>query len=186
MPSARRSACDSLLRAFQIELAHQRAPFLALGRRDIAGCPRPRACRSAADRYWRRASSSPDRLMIRFISACSLSTIGRGVLAGASSTCQDTASKSGALAASANGGTSGSEGMRVCAETASARSLPSLISGSEAPASAKPSLHMAGGDVGDRLRRALVGHVRHVEPEALLHVFDGKMLCDAGAGRARR
>ena len=43
-----------------------------------------------------------------------------------------------ALAASAKGGMSGSTGRRVADETASARSLPSLISGSEAPTSAKP------------------------------------------------
>ena len=38
--------------------------------------------------------------------------------------------------ASASGGTSGIDGKRVADVTASARSLPSLISGSEAPASA--------------------------------------------------
>ena len=75
--------------------------------------------------------------MICFISACSRSTIGFGVLAGASSTCQDTASKSGAPAASENGGTSGCAGSRFDDDTASARSLPSRMSGSDAPASAK-------------------------------------------------
>jgi hypothetical protein len=53
--------------------------------------------------------------------------------------CQDTASKSGALAASENGGTSGSSGSRCDDDTASARSRPSLISGIEAPASTKPT-----------------------------------------------
>ncbi len=78
--------------------------------------------------------------MILRISWCSRSTISFGVAAGANRMCQDTASKSGAPAASANGGTSGSVGRRVSDETASARSLPSRISGSEAPASAKPRL----------------------------------------------
>jgi len=78
--------------------------------------------------------------MIRAISACSLSTMLRGVAAGANKMCQETASKSGAFAASENGGTSGSKGRRDEADTASARSLPSLISGTEAPASAKPRL----------------------------------------------
>ena len=66
--------------------------------------------------------------MIFFISACSRSTISFGVFDGTIRTCQDTASKSGAPAASENGGTSGSSGSRADDETASARSLPSLIS----------------------------------------------------------
>src|ERR1700738_4742435 len=61
-----------------------------------------------------------------------------GVFAGASSMCHDTASKPGAGAASANGGTSGNSGNLVADETASARSLPSLINGIEAPASTQP------------------------------------------------
>ena len=76
---------------------------------------------------------------MRFISSCSLSTISRGVFAGASSMCHDTASKPGAGAASASGGTSGNSGSRVVDDTARARSLPSLISGIDAPASAQPS-----------------------------------------------
>jgi hypothetical protein len=77
--------------------------------------------------------------MILSMAACSFSTIGFGVAAGANSICHDTASKPGALAASANGGMSGSDGIRVEADTASARSLPSRISGNDAPVSAKPS-----------------------------------------------
>ena len=78
--------------------------------------------------------------MMRRISWCSRSMISFGVPAGASRMCQDTASKSGAPAASPNGGTSGSVGRRAEDDTASARSLPSRISGSDAPASAKPRL----------------------------------------------
>ena len=78
--------------------------------------------------------------MILVISLCSRSTIGCGVAAGANSACHDTASKPGALAASANGGASGTVASRVSDDTASARYLPARISGSEAPASAKPKL----------------------------------------------
>ena len=53
---------------------------------------------------------------------------------------EDTASKSGALAATANGGTSGTDASGVSEDTAIARTLPSRISGSDAPASAKPKL----------------------------------------------
>ena len=77
--------------------------------------------------------------MIFFISLCSRSTTSGGVFAGASRRCQDTASKSGAPAASENGGTSGKSGSRDDADTASARSRPSLISGIDAPASTKPT-----------------------------------------------
>ena len=58
--------------------------------------------------------------MIFFISACRRATICFGVGAGANSMCQDTASKSGALAASENGGVSGRTGRRDDADTASA------------------------------------------------------------------
>ena len=78
--------------------------------------------------------------MILVISRCSRSTMSLGVAAGATRTCHDTASKPGALAATANGGTSGNVGSGVVDDTASARSLPSRISGSDAPASAKPKL----------------------------------------------
>src|SRR5262245_49141076 len=76
--------------------------------------------------------------MILFISACSRFTISFGVLAGASSTCQDTDSKSEAPETCENGGTSGRSGSGVVEDTASARNLPSLIAGIEAPASTKP------------------------------------------------
>jgi hypothetical protein len=64
--------------------------------------------------------------MIRFISRCSVSTIGLGVAAGATSACQETASKADASAASANVGTSGSAPSRPADVTASARSLSYL------------------------------------------------------------
>ena len=74
--------------------------------------------------------------MMRFISPCSLSTTRLRRAACASSTCHDTVSKSGAPTASPIGGRSGTVGSRVDDVTASARSLPSRISGSDAPASA--------------------------------------------------
>ena len=46
----------------------------------------------------------------------------------------------------------------------------------------EPHVDVAGGDVGDRLRRVAVGHVRELEAEALLHEFHGQMLRDARAG----
>ena len=61
-----------------------------------------------------------------------------GVPAGASRVCQETVSKSGELAASAKVGASGRIGRRLEEETASTRSLPSWISGREAPTSTKP------------------------------------------------
>ena len=100
--------------------------------------------------------------MILFILACSLATIGCGVAAGANSMCHDTASKPGALAASAKVGTSGSCGSRVDDDTASARSLPSLNERQRRAGFGETHLHVAGDDVLDRLRRALVRHVRHV------------------------
>jgi hypothetical protein len=76
-------------------------------------------------------------VMICFISALSRSTTGFGVPARATSMCHATTSKSAAPTASANGRISGCAGSRCADDTASARSLPSRISASEAPASAK-------------------------------------------------
>ena len=121
--------------------------------------------------------------MIFFISACSRSTMSFGVFAGTSRMCQDTASKSGALAASENGGTSGRSGSRLDADTASARSWPSLISGIEAPASTKPDVDVARGQIGDRLSGLAVRHVDRVEAEPLLGEFHRKVLQAAGADR---
>ena len=113
-----------LLRALQPELAHQLAPLLALAREiglDLGERRRiDRHQPDIGDRFFISGSA-----MIFFISACSLATIAFGVCACANSMCHDTASKSGAGAASAKVGTSGSCGRRCDDDTASARSLPS-------------------------------------------------------------
>ena len=107
-----------------------------------------------------------------------------GVPARANSMCQDTASKSAMPAASANDGTSGKVPSRVVEVTASARSLPSRISASDAADFGEGELHVAGGDVLDRLRADLVGHVRHLHAEALVDILAGKMRRAADRRRA--
>ncbi len=130
----------SLLRAGKPELAHQLAPLLAFRSDVLLRFRERRRIDRQRARYWRRASASPASDMILVISLCSRSTIVLRRRRRRKQACHDTASKPGALAATANGGTSGRVGSGVSDDTASARSLPSRISGSEAPASAKPKL----------------------------------------------
>mgnify|MGYP000036942227 CR=1 FL=1 len=66
-----------------------------------------------------------------------------GVPAGANRMCHETVSKSGMPTVSPNGGSSGTVESRVEELTASARSLPSRMSGSDAPASANPAVSVA-------------------------------------------
>ena len=70
--------------------------------------------------------------------------------------------------------------------TASARSFPPRISSSDAAGLGKGELHVAGGDVLDRLRADLVGHMRHLHAEAMAEVLAGEMRRAADRGRAGR
>ena len=117
------------------------------------------------------------------ISACSRSTIGFGVPAGATIICQEAKSKPG-TPASATVGISGAIGSRVADDTPSARTLPSASSGSTGVGSREHHRNVAGDQIGQRRRVAAIRHVQHVDAGHGLEQLEAQVLRRAGPGRA--
>ena len=76
--------------------------------------------------------------------------------------------------------------MRSREVTATARSLPSCISGSAAAETREAHRDRAGRNVGHRRRRAAIRHMQHVGARHVVHQFAGKLLRIADAGGGER